>query len=38
LGFGVYHTTSFAIHLLLLVALVAVIVHFVRTASGTRPV
>ena len=32
-GFTVYHVTSGAIHLLLLLALIAVVVHFVR---GTR--
>jgi hypothetical protein len=31
-GFTVYHVTSAAIHLLLLVAIVSVVVHFVRGA------
>jgi hypothetical protein len=34
LGFGVYHTASFAIHLLLIVAVIAVVLHFVRAATG----
>jgi len=33
LGFTVYHVSSGAIHLLILLAVVAVIVHFIR---GTR--
>ena len=35
LGFSVMHVASFAIHILLLLAVVALIVHFVRPA--TRP-
>ena len=34
LGFTVFHVSAFAIHLLLVLALVAVIVHFAR---GRRP-
>jgi hypothetical protein len=34
LGFGVYHVASFGIHLLLILALVAVVLHFVRIATG----
>jgi hypothetical protein len=34
MGFGVYHTASFAIHILLVLALVAVVIHFVRSAAG----
>lgn len=36
LGFGVYHVASFAIHLLLIVALVAVVMHFVRGVGDNR--
>jgi hypothetical protein len=36
LGFGVYHVTSGAIHVLLVVALVAIVLHFVRGVGGTR--
>ena len=32
-GFGVYHVASMGIHLLLLLAVVAIVVHFVRGAS-----
>jgi uncharacterized protein DUF5670 len=35
-GFGVYHVASAAIHLLLLLAIVAIVVHFVRGARRTR--
>jgi hypothetical protein len=38
LGFGVYHVTSAAIHILLIVALVALVLHFVRGVSTRRPV
>lgn len=38
LGFGVYHTRSSAIHLLLVVALVALVLHFVRGVGGRRAV
>ena len=34
LGIGVWHVASAAIHLLLLVAIVAVVLHFVRGAGG----
>jgi hypothetical protein len=37
LGFGVYHTASAAIHILLILALVALVLHFVRGVSN-RPV
>jgi hypothetical protein len=30
LGFGVFHVASFAIHVLLIVALVSIVMHFVR--------
>ena len=30
LGFGVYHVASAAIHILLVLALVAIVLHFVR--------
>jgi len=36
IGFAVYHITSGAFHLLLLVAFAAVIVHFVRNARQHR--
>jgi hypothetical protein len=34
-GFTVYHVASGAIHLLLLLAIIAVVVHFVRGARTT---
>ncbi len=37
LGFGVYHVTAFAIHVLLIVAVIAVILHFVRAATSGPP-
>jgi hypothetical protein len=37
LGFGVYHVTSAAIHILLILALVSIVLHFVR-GTGTRRV
>jgi hypothetical protein len=30
LGFGVFHVASFGIHVLIIVALVSVVLHFVR--------
>jgi hypothetical protein len=36
LGFGVYHVTSAAIHLLLALAVVSLVVHFARGIGGTR--
>jgi hypothetical protein len=36
LGFGVYHVGAAGIHLLLILALAAVILHFVRGVGGTR--
>jgi hypothetical protein len=36
LGFGVYHVASAAIHVLLILALVAIVLHFVRGAGGSR--
>jgi hypothetical protein len=36
LGFGVYHVASAAIHVLLLLALVSIVLHFVRGIGGTR--
>ena len=38
LGFGVYHVASAAIHLLLILALVCVVLHFVRGVSTRRMV
>jgi hypothetical protein len=38
LGFGVYHVASAAIHVLLVLALVSVILHFVRGVGGGRTV
>jgi len=34
LGFGVYHVASFAIHILLAVAIISVVLHFIRAAAG----
>jgi hypothetical protein len=34
-GWGVFHVASGMIHLLLIVALVALILHFVRGTAGT---
>jgi hypothetical protein len=34
-GFAVYHVTAGAIHILLLLAVIALIVHFVRGARST---
>jgi hypothetical protein len=34
LGFGVYHVASFAIHLLLVVAIASVVLHFVQGSGG----
>jgi hypothetical protein len=36
LGFGVYHVTSLAIHILLILAIVSIIIHFIRGTSSTR--
>ena len=36
LGFGVYHVASAAIHILLVLALVSIVLHFVRGVGGTR--
>lgn len=36
LGFGVYHVGSVAIHILLLLALIAAVLHFVRGIGGVR--
>ncbi|HEY7954724.1 MAG TPA: lmo0937 family membrane protein [Polyangia bacterium] len=33
LGFGVYHVTTAAIHILLVLAVVALVLHFVRGVS-----
>ena len=33
LGFVAYHTTSFAIHVLLVLAVIAVILHFARVGT-----
>ncbi len=37
-GFGVYHVASAAIHILLILALISVVLHFVRGVGGTRRV
>jgi len=38
LGYGVWHVASFAVHLLLLAAVVMIAVHFIRAARrGGRP-
>ncbi len=34
LGFTVYHVASFAIHVLLLAAIVSVVLHFIRGRRG----
>jgi hypothetical protein len=36
LGFTAFHITSFAIHLLLIAAVIAAIVHFISWGSGRR--
>lgn len=36
-GFVVFHVSGFLIHLLLLVALVAIVLHFVRGRRGAAP-
>jgi hypothetical protein len=36
LGFAAFHVTSSAIHLLLIAAIVAAIIHFVSWGSGRR--
>ncbi len=38
LGFGVYHVSAAAIHLLIIFAIVAIVVHFVRGVSSRRVV
>jgi hypothetical protein len=38
LGFGVYHVASAAIHILLLLAILAVVLYFVRGVSSRRVV
>ncbi len=35
LGWGVFHTAGFLIHLLLIAALISLILHFVRGTSRT---
>jgi hypothetical protein len=35
-GFTVYHVASTGIHLLLLLAVVSVVVHFIRAGVGRR--
>jgi hypothetical protein len=35
LGFSVFHVASAAIHILVIAAIVAVVLHFVRGAKGT---
>jgi len=37
LGFVVFHVASGAIHLLLVLAVVGLIIHFVRARGGERP-
>jgi hypothetical protein len=36
LGFGVYHVASAAIHILLILALVSIVLHFVRGVGTKR--
>jgi hypothetical protein len=36
LAFGVYHVASPAVHILLVLALVSLVLHFVRGVGGTR--
>ncbi len=36
LGFGVYHAASAAIHILIVLALVSVILHFIQGAGPRR--
>ena len=36
LGFGVYHVASAAIHIVLVLALLALVLHFVRGLSTRR--
>jgi len=36
LGFTLFHVSSVAIHLLLLLAVVSIVVHFVRGRTRTR--
>ena len=36
LGFVVFHISSFAIHILIAAAVVALVVHLVRRAGGSR--
>ncbi len=38
LGFGVYHVASAAIHILLILALVSVILYFIRGVGSRRVV
>jgi hypothetical protein len=38
LGFGVYHVASAAIHVLIVLAIAALILHFVTGVSRRRPV
>ena len=38
LGFGVYHVSSAAIHILLILAIVAIVLHFVRGVSSRKVV
>ncbi len=35
LGWGVFHVAGFLIHLLLIVAIIALILHFIRGAART---
>jgi len=37
LGYTVFHVASFAIHALIVVAVIAVIAHFVRGGRGVGP-
>jgi hypothetical protein len=36
LGFTVFHVTSAAIHLLIILAVISVVLHIVRGGTGTR--
>jgi hypothetical protein len=38
LGFGVWHVATPAIHILLILSLVCLVLHFVRGVSTRRPI
>jgi hypothetical protein len=35
LGFGIFHVASFAIHLLVVLAVISLVAHLVRRGTGT---